>query len=130
MKNKRLNTILVIASIILLIPFIAMQFTNEVNWTLPDFLIGGVLLFVTGLLCEFIIRKTKNVTHRIVICAAILILLVLVWAELAVGIFGTPFSGSIENKFSLLTALTYFPIILYFKMLSQYGYAFIYLIVF
>jgi len=94
MKNKRLITILGIAAVILLIPFIAMQFTNEVNWTMADFVIGGMLLFGTGFLCELIIRKTKSVKQRMAICAAILILLVLVWAELAVGIFNTPFSGS------------------------------------
>lgn len=94
MKNKRLKIILTAAGILLSIPFIAMQFTNEVNWTPGDFIIMGVLLFGTGLLCEFVMRKVKNTDKRIMICAALLFVFLLIWAELAVGIFGTPFAGS------------------------------------
>ena len=70
-----------------------MQFTDEVNWTLTDFIIGGVLLFGTGLLCELVFRKVKKNSFRIVISAAILLAFLLIWAELAVGIFGTPLAG-------------------------------------
>lgn len=94
MKNKRLKIILTAAGILLSIPFIAMQFTNEVNWTPGDFIIMGVLLFGTGLLCEFVMRKVKNTNKRIMICAALLFVFLLIWAELAVGIFETPFAGS------------------------------------
>ncbi len=94
MKNKRLKIILTTAGILLSIPFIAMQFTNEVNWTPGDFIIMGVLLFGTGLLCEFVMRKVKNTNKRIMICGALLFVFLLIWAELAVGIFGTPFAGS------------------------------------
>jgi len=71
-----------------------MQFTNEVNWTLFDFIVAGVLLLGTGLVFDLVIRKTKNIKYRIAISVALLIILLLVWAELAVGIFGTPISGS------------------------------------
>jgi hypothetical protein len=70
-----------------------MQFTDEVNWTLIDFVVAGALLLGTGLMCEIVIRKIKNINYRIVICVALLVALLLIWAELAVGIFGTPFSG-------------------------------------
>ena len=33
------------AAIILLLPLVAMQFSNEMNWGLGDFAIAGVLLF-------------------------------------------------------------------------------------
>jgi hypothetical protein len=71
-----------------------MQFTNEVNWTLFDFIVAGVLLLGTGLIFDLVIRKTKNIKYRIAISVALLIILLLVWAELAVGVFGTPISGS------------------------------------
>ena len=71
-----------------------MQFTEEVNWTLADFLVAGVLLYGTGLLCELILRKVKKVKLRIALCIGILIVLLLIWAELAVGIFGTLIAGS------------------------------------
>jgi len=93
MQNKRLIIILLISASLLLIPLIAMQFTDEVNWTLFDFIIAGVLLMGTGLLIELVIRKIKQIRYRIAIIVAIVIFFLLIWAELAVGIFGTPLSG-------------------------------------
>ena len=94
MQNKRLIAIVGIVILLLLIPLIAMQFTNEVNWGLFDFVIAGALLLGTGILCELVLRKIKKTKLKIIICLAILALLFLIWAELAVGIFGTPFSGN------------------------------------
>jgi peptidoglycan/LPS O-acetylase OafA/YrhL len=93
-ENKRLTGIMLAVTTLLLIPFIAMQFTNEVNWTLSDFVVAGVLLFGTGLLCELVLRKVNKVEYRIAICAVLLAALLLIWVELAVGIFGTPLAGS------------------------------------
>lgn len=94
MKNKRLIIILAVVGVLLLIPLAAMQFTSEVNWTASDFLIMGVLLLGTGLICELVLRKIKKRTNRLVLCLAVLGVFILVWMELAVGIFGTPFAGS------------------------------------
>ncbi|MBT3385953.1 MAG: hypothetical protein HN778_11130 [Prolixibacteraceae bacterium] len=94
MKNKRIKIIITVVAIILLIPLIAMQFTNEVDWTPIDFVVAGVLLLGTGLIFDLVIRKIKNTKNQITISVALLILLLLIWAELAVGIFGTPFAGS------------------------------------
>jgi hypothetical protein len=93
-QNKRLIGILVAVVILLLIPLIAMQFTSEVDWSVFDFLVMAILLLGTGLMCELILRKIKKTAYRIALIAAILIAFLLVWAELAVGIFGTPFAGS------------------------------------
>ena len=70
-----------------------MQFTDEVNWNLFDFIIAGTLLIGTGLIIQLVLRKTKKIKYRIIIVAALLIVFLLIWAELAVGIFGTPLSG-------------------------------------
>lgn len=43
MKNKRLLIVLVTATL-LLIPLIAMQFTEEVNWNFAYFIVAGALL--------------------------------------------------------------------------------------
>ncbi len=93
MKNKRLIIIVLAVALLLLAPFIAMQFTDEVNWKPFDFVLAGVLLLGTGLLCELVMRKVKNSRLRIAICIALLVMLFLIWAELAVGIFGSPLSG-------------------------------------
>jgi Kef-type K+ transport system membrane component KefB len=94
MKNKRLIGIVLTVAFLLFIPLIAMQFTDEVNWTLSDFVIAGVLLLGTGLICELVMRKVNKTNHRIILCTAILVALVIIWVELAVGLFGTPFAGS------------------------------------
>lgn len=94
MKNKRLIIILASASTLLLVPLLAMQFTNEVNWNVSDFIIMGGLLFGTGLLCELIMRKVKSITNRMIICGTVLFVFFLIWVELAVGLFNTPFAGS------------------------------------
>jgi len=94
-QNKRLFLIMLTVGILLLIPFTVMQFTSsEVNWSPIDFLTAGVLLMGTGLACELVLRKVKRKSYRIAICAALLFALALVWIELAVGLFGTPFAGS------------------------------------
>lgn len=92
--NKRLLTLLGAAATLLLIPFIAMQFSSEVNWSGFDFAVMGMLLFGTALLCELVLRKVKGLRQRILVCGAVLLLFFLVWAELAVGIFGTPVAGN------------------------------------
>lgn len=94
MQNKRFILILATAAALLSIPFIAMQFTAEVDWDLADFLIMGVLLFGTGTLIEVVLRKVKSITNRLIICGVVLLAFLLIWAELAVGIFGSPIAGS------------------------------------
>ncbi|RIJ34447.1 hypothetical protein [Pontibacter oryzae] len=93
-QNKRLISILSIAALVLLAPFVAMQFTEAVDWSAADFAIAGLLLFSTGFLCELVMRKVTNWNYRIGFIAVILFALFVIWAELAVGIFGTPFAGS------------------------------------
>jgi hypothetical protein len=93
-KNKRLIGIVLTVVLLLFVPLIAMQFTAEVNWSLSDFVVAGILLFGTGLLCELVMRKAKKIQYRIIICGIIVLMLLLIWLELAVGIFGTPFAGS------------------------------------
>ena len=70
---------------ILLIPFTAMQFSNEVVWTISDFMIAGVLLFGTGALFVLTARRIRK--YRFAIGILFLTALLYVWAELAVGIF-------------------------------------------
>jgi len=79
---------------LLLIPLIAMQFTEQVKWDLKDFIVMAFLLFTTGLLIDLLFRKVKYVKSRILLIAVVLTIFFLTWAELAVGIFGTPFAGN------------------------------------
>lgn len=94
LPTKRFSIILLVITGLLSIPLVAMQFTNEVNWSLSDFAVAGFLLFSAGFACEFSLQKIQKTTYRLAICGALLLLLCLVWLELAVGIFGSPIAGS------------------------------------
>ena len=93
MQNKRI-IILLAAVFMLLLPLMAMQFTDQVNWNLADFIVAGVLLFGAGLTYELVTREGGTVAYRVTAGIAIAAALLLVWMELAVGIFGTPWAGS------------------------------------
>ncbi len=51
-------------TLILLLPLVAMQFTDEVAWSVADFVFAGVLLAGTGLLLELAVRKPRNIAYR------------------------------------------------------------------
>lgn len=67
---------------------------EEVSWGVGDFLTIGVLLLGAVLAYLFLAKRVKDVKKRIALVAVIVIVLLLVWAELAVGVFGTPFAGN------------------------------------
>ncbi len=89
MKNKDVVISIVAPALLLLVPLFA-----KWPWTISDFIIMGALLVGAGLLISLARRKVRNTNYRLVIMVGILIAFFLVWAELAVGIFGTPFAGS------------------------------------
>lgn len=77
-----------------MIPLIAMQFTSEVVWTSLDFVVAGVLLLSTGFAIAYLWKKLAQRNYRYLIIAVLILLFLLLWAELAVGIFGSPIAGS------------------------------------
>jgi hypothetical protein len=89
---QRLFVLALGVSLLLLVPLVAMQFTDEVAWSLTDFATAAVLLFGAGLTYLTVTQNTPS--RRLAVAAAVLVVLVLVWAELAVGVFGTPWAGS------------------------------------
>ena len=49
MHKKRLILLALATVLILLLPLITMQFTDEVIWNLADFIVAGILIFGFGL---------------------------------------------------------------------------------
>lgn len=95
--TKKINSTLVvfIVTILLLsIPFIAMQISGEVDWSPLDFTIMGTLIFSVGLFIDFVRRKVDGNPRKVILIALGILTFLLIWAELAVGIFGSPFAGS------------------------------------
>ena len=84
--NTVFGWLAVATGVILLIPLIAMQFTNEVNWDAFDFAVMGFLLFGTS---SLFVLVSRNVPRKYwgVIGVMFAAALLYVWAELAVGIF-------------------------------------------
>ncbi|NMR35824.1 hypothetical protein HIO71_16720 [Chryseobacterium aquaticum] len=95
MTQKQKTTFIYTAPAVLLcIPLIGNFTSKEFDWSVSDFGIAAVLLFGTAFLIDLIQRIIKDRTYKILTSIAIVVLLMLTWAELAVGIFGTPFAGN------------------------------------
>jgi hypothetical protein len=73
--------------LLLLVPLTAMQFTTEVRWGPGDFLIAGCLILGVGIGMVLVARFTRSRGHRVALISLLALALLVVWAELAVGIF-------------------------------------------
>ena len=71
-----------------------MQLSNEINWGLFDFIFAGILIIVLILVVELIFRKVQSNKKRLWLVLLIGVLFIIIWVELAVGIFGSPFAGT------------------------------------
>jgi hypothetical protein len=79
----------VIAALILLLPLVAMQFTDEVVWDETDFAVMGAMLFGACSAYELAARRTGNTAYRAAVGVAVVAAFILVWINLAVGIIGS-----------------------------------------
>jgi hypothetical protein len=75
-------------ALILLIPLVAMQFGDEWDWNLFDFVFAGTVLFGAALLYEFVASKGGTIAYRAACGVAIVTAVLLVWVNAAVGIIG------------------------------------------
>lgn len=87
--SKSISLLALATAALLMIPLIAMQLTNEVSWTLTDFVFAGTLLFGTGLAYKLITRKSSSLIYRFATGLALFSGFFLIWANLAVGIVGS-----------------------------------------
>lgn len=73
---------------LLLLPAVAMQFTNEVAWGPGDFVVFGVMLAAACGTFELAARLTGSPSYRAGVGVAVAAGFLLVWINLAVGIIG------------------------------------------
>ena len=93
MKNRE-KILAAGAVVLLLVPMILMRFTDEVQWNATDFLVAGILLTALAIVIALIARKVKQQRARAVAILVAVILFLLVWMEMAVGLFGSPIGGN------------------------------------
>jgi len=77
------------AAFLLLLPLLAMQVTDEVDWGPEDFVTFGAMLAAAGGMLELAIRASGSFAYRAGAVLAIGAAFLLVWSNLAVGIIGT-----------------------------------------
>jgi hypothetical protein len=77
----------VVIALVLAVPLVAMQFTDEVRWTGWDFLAAGALLGGAALVYERGVRRITGRWQRIAAAGALVLAVALLWAAGAGGIF-------------------------------------------
>jgi hypothetical protein len=77
------------AGLMLLLPLLAMQFSDEVRWDAADFLLLGAMLAAAGGAWELAARMTGSRAYRAGAGLALAAAFALVWINLAVGIIGS-----------------------------------------
>jgi len=81
-QNTRLIYILLAVPVLLLIPFFAMKFTGEVNWSPLDFITMGFMLLMTGLAIEVALRIVRTKWMRVAAVVVVLFGFLMVWGTL------------------------------------------------
>lgn len=74
---------------ILLVPAVAMLFTDEVKWDAADFAFAALLVLAVGGGCELVLRMTPNRSYRAAAAIGLVMAFLVVWANAAVGIIGS-----------------------------------------
>lgn len=92
--STTLKWALILPVMILLLPIGAMLFTHEVNWGPADFLVAAILLYGASLSIYAVKTKIQSPGIRTGMMVLILLAVLLLWLELAVGLFGSPLAGS------------------------------------
>ena len=64
------------------------------NWDIVDFAAAAIIIGMLVLAIRFIKRFVQQPKSRWILIGVTFVLVALLWAELAVGIFGSPLAGS------------------------------------
>lgn len=87
--SRAAGIVALVTVLILLVPFVAMQFSTEVNWSPADFLVMGTLIAGTGMAYVWLSRGSANLVYRLAAALALGAAFLMTWANLAVGLIGS-----------------------------------------
>ena len=79
---------------LLIIPLLGVLLTDVVQWGVFDFLLMSSLLLALGIAINLTLLNIKYFNKRIAIIFIVILIFLLIWVELAVGVFNTPFAGT------------------------------------
>ena len=90
-------------ALFLLLPLVAMQFTDEVKWGVEDFVFAAGLIVGTGIAAEIALRQSRNSMYRWAAAIGLGASFLLAWVSASVGIIGV--DGDTANLMYLCVLL-------------------------
>lgn len=93
MSGKQFLLVLLVVVVLLSIPFAASIIGDNFNWSWFDFTVMGLLLMAVGIFTVLIYNHIKNKKKRWLYIGLLAMVLFIIWAELAVGVFDTVIAG-------------------------------------
>ena len=88
-RNRNVIYIALATLALLLVPAVAMQLNDEVDWSVSDFAIVGMAVFGAGLTYELVTRHRRGLMYRCALVIALFSALLLFWINGAVGLIGS-----------------------------------------
>ncbi|WP_449388493.1 hypothetical protein [Chryseobacterium lineare] len=93
-KQQKTTIIFAVPALLLATAFFANLLMKDWNWSIFDFIVATVILFGTAFFVNLVALSNKAFITKVLISLVILMIVCLVWIELAVGIFGSFLAGS------------------------------------
>ena len=90
-KNKLIKIFFPL--LVLLFPLLGVIFF-ELDWSGFDFLVMTLLILSLSIFINLIFCYLNSARLKFLLVFVVVFLFLLIWAELAVGVFGTPFAGN------------------------------------
>lgn len=110
----------VIAAILLLIPFTAMQLNIEGwLWTMSDFIFMGILITGVGFAYEFVSTRSAVSSYKVAAGLTTITAFFIIWVNLAVGIIGDEDNPANAMYFGVIFLLILGSIVVQLKPLGM-----------
>lgn len=72
---------------ILLVVWMMAFVSAEIQWSVFDYIVAGIMLFTVAGAVELIVARVSNQRQRLLLLAVVGVVFMYLWAELAVGVF-------------------------------------------
>lgn len=86
--SRSVTWVAIATALVLMVPAVAMQFSDAWDWGPLDFVFMGALLFGAGLTFVLVARRVNHGAYRLGVGLAVAAGLLLIWVNLAVGLIG------------------------------------------